>query len=115
MDAPAYVLFRMTKVPNRITRRAAYSEFWDEYHCHKELQFKWVRVFELEITEEQFKRVEVSSMADSVNFLSGTHSFVVRVAKFSGCREDCIFSVMFTVLRILEMVSLGFTTSMCLI
>ena len=80
MDAPPYLLFWKTEVPNRITRRAAYSEFWDEYHCHKELQFKWVRVFKLEITEEQFKWLEVSSMADSTNFLSGAHLSVVRVA-----------------------------------
>ena len=115
MDASSNLLFRKTEVPNRITWRVAYFEFWDEYHCPKELQFQWVRVFELEITEEQFKWVEVSSMADSANFLSGAHSSVVRVAEFLGCREDCILSVMFAVLLILEMVSLEFTTSMYLV
>ena len=54
-------------------------------------------------------------MADFVNFLSGTHSSVVRVAEFLGCREDCILSVLFAVLLILEMVSLEFTTSMYLV
>jgi len=53
-------------------------------------------------------------MADSANFLSGTHSSVDQVAEFLGYREYCVFSVMFTVL-VLEMVGLGFTTSMCLI
>ena len=80
MDAPAYLLFRMTEVPNRITRRAAYSEFWDEYHCHKELQFKWVRVFELEITEEQFKwirawRILQISCRELIRSLFGWLSF----------------------------------------
>ena len=115
MDALAYLLFRKSEVSNWITRGVTYSEFRDEYHYHKKLHFKWIRVFELEITEEQFKWVEVSSMTDSANFLSGTHSSIVRVAEFLGCREDCIFSVMFAVHLILEMVSLGFTTSMCLI
>ena len=91
MDAPAYLRFRKTEFPNRITQHAAYSVFWDEYHYHKELQFKWVRAFELEIMEEQFKWIEVSSMADFANFLSATYSFVVWVAKFPGCREYCNF------------------------
>jgi len=30
-------------------------------------------------------------MADSANFLSGTHSSVDQVAEFLGCREYCIF------------------------
>ena len=90
MDALAYLLFRKTEI-SRITRRVVYSEFWEGHHCYRELQFKWVRVFELEITEEKFKWLEVSSMADSANFLSGTHSFIVRVAEFLKYREDCIF------------------------